>query len=231
MASFGGLILTNKGRNLQVKAQTGVTLTFTRMAIGDGSLGGSSIIELNALKNERKSIPIAKLKVLMPGQAVVGCVLNNKDITSGFYFREIGVFATDPDVGEILYCYANAGTTADYIPAGSGGGTDLIEKTIDVITLVGNAANVSAEINKSLIFETPEGAQDKADAALAEANQYTDNRLQVRDTQPTNQDPGGIWFQTGLGEANDPGVGGLSIQNAVVSENPPNDMKSLWLNI
>ncbi|PAQ15080.1 hypothetical protein CD798_08540 [Bacillaceae bacterium SAOS 7] len=179
MGAFGGLLLTNKGRNLQTKAQTGVAIHFTRMAIGDGSLGGTSIIELNDLKNERKSMPIAKLKVLTVGQAIVGSVLSNQDITAGFYFREIGIFATDPDVGEILYCYGNAGATADYIPAGAEGGTDLIEKTIGVTTLVGNTANVTATINQSLIFETPEGAQDKADAAEVEAKKYTDDQVEI----------------------------------------------------
>ncbi|MEK4883683.1 phage tail protein [Bacillus sp. FSL W8-0223] len=185
MGAFGGLILTNRGRNLQVKAQTGVELHFTRIAIGDGDLGGSSILELNALKNERKSLEITKLKVLTGGQAVVGSVLNNQDITAGFYFREIGVFATDPDVGEILYCYANAGSTADYIPAGSDGSTDLIEKTIDIVTLVGNAANVTATINESLIYETPAGAQEKADQAEQNAKEYADQQLAAHSANTT----------------------------------------------
>lgn len=175
MSAFGGVFLTNKGRNLQVKAQTGTALTFTRMAIGDGSLGGSLIVDLNALKNEKKSLPITKLKTQPDGQAVVGTVIKNDDITSGFYLREIGVFAQDPDLGEILYCYANAGATAEYIPAG--GGTDIIEKTLDIITIVGNAQNVSAVINQSLIYETPEGAQEKADQAEQNANDYTDQRV------------------------------------------------------
>ncbi|UAT29495.1 phage tail protein [Bacillus badius] len=172
MGAFGGLHLTNKGRNLQTKAQTGVAIHFSRMAIGDGSLGGSSVLELNALKSEKMSFPIAKLKVLAQGQAIVGSVLSNKDITAGFYFREIGVFATDPTEGEILYCYGNAGATADYIPAGSGGSTDVIEKTMDVITLVGNAANVTATINQSLIFETPEGAQEKVNLHAADKEKH-----------------------------------------------------------
>lgn len=177
MSAFGGLILTNQGRNLQVKAQTGVQLQFTRIAIGDGSLGGTSILELNSLISEKKSLTISKLKVLTDGKATVGAVLSNQDITSGFYFREIGVFANDPDLGEILYCYGNAGDTADYIPAGSNGGSDLIEKSIDVITIVGNAESVTATIDSSMVFETPEGAQEKADKAEANAKTYSDDKL------------------------------------------------------
>jgi phage-related tail fiber protein len=205
VGAFGGLILTNKGRNLQVKAQTGVVINFTRIGIGDGDLGGTSILELNALKSEKKSLPVTKLKVLTAGQAVVGSVLNNQDITAGFYFREIGVFATDPTEGEILYCYGNAGASADYIPAGSGGSTDLIEKTIDVVTLVGNAANVTATINQSLVFETAEGSKEKADAAEAAAKQYADQLFMsipdpIAGSIPI-ADVGGIFVSTNVEDA------------------------------
>jgi hypothetical protein len=175
LGAFGGLILTNKGRNLQLKAQTGKPLNFTRIALGDGTLGGTSILDLNALRNERKSLNITKLKVLGDGKVVVGGVFSNSDITTGFYWREIGLFAMDPDIGEILYSYGNSGSNAEFIPAG--GGADIVEKTIDLITIVGNAANVSATIDQSLVFETPEGAQEKADEAEENAKAYTDQRI------------------------------------------------------
>lgn len=165
MSAFGGLLLTNKGRNLQAKAQAGVPLIYTRIGLGDGQLGTSPIFELNSLKNEVMSLPIGKLKVINSTNAVIGTVLNNSSIASGFYFREIGVFATDPDIGEILYCYGNAGTAAEYIPPG--GGADLLEKAIDVQVMTGNASNISAVINQSLIFETPEGAQEKVELGIA----------------------------------------------------------------
>lgn len=53
--------------------------------------------------------------------------------------------------------------------------------------------------------------------------------IQVGDNLPTAQAIGGIWVQTGLGESDITGGGGLSIQNAVVSETPPDDEKLLWL--
>lgn len=153
MGAFGGLVFTNRGRNLQAKAQTGEQLLFTRIAIGDGYLGGASIVELNALRNERKSLNITKLRTSLDGaSATIGTVLSNQEITSGFYFREIGIFALDPTQGEVLYCYANAGDTADYIPAG--GGEDVLEKTIDLKIFIGNAPNVSAVIDESLVYET-----------------------------------------------------------------------------
>lgn len=85
MSAFGGMIFTNRGRNLQAKAQAGATLTFTRIAVGDGSLGGSSIADLNALKHEVLSLSIGRLKTLADGKALVGTVLSNQDLITGFY--------------------------------------------------------------------------------------------------------------------------------------------------
>ena len=205
MSSFGGLILTNRGRNLQSKAQTGVPLQYTRIGIGDGYLGTTPILDLNALRNQVKSLNITKLKNLGNGRAVVGTVLSNQDMVEGFYFRELGVFAQDPDLGEILYCYGNAGNLAEYISPG--GGPDIIEKSIDVQTIVGNAQNISAVIDDSLVYatkldleniqfpvtsvnsktgdltltaeeigaETPSGAQAKANAAASAALNAANN--------------------------------------------------------
>lgn len=144
MASFGGLILTNKGRALQAKVQAGAPLHFTRIGVGDGNLGSSTIATLNALIGEKKSLSINKLKPQAGGKTIVGGMLSNWEVAVGFFFREIGYFAQDPDAGEILYCYANAGAGAEYIAPG--GGADAIEKQIDTVILTANAANVTAEI-------------------------------------------------------------------------------------
>lgn len=150
--SFGGLQFTNRGLALQAKGQAGTLIQFTKIAVGDGYLGGSTIPELTSLKNLVKNLSINKLTVIGNGQAVVGAPLSNQGLGTGFYWREIGVFANDPDVGEILYCYGNAGANAEWIPAG--GGPDILEKQVDVISIVGNAQNVSAVINQSLVFAT-----------------------------------------------------------------------------
>lgn len=171
MGAFGGLIQTNKGRNLQAKAEAGAQLKFTRMGVGDGQLGGQSIPSLNKLIHETMSLPITRLKPQLPAQAIVGAVLSNQDVTTGFFFRELGIFAQDPDEGEILYAYGNAGSGAEYIPPA--GTADIIEKTIDMIVTFGQVQNVSAVINSSLIFATP----DDVETALEEAKQYTDTAV------------------------------------------------------
>lgn len=185
MGAFGGLIQTNKGRNLQAKAETGVELRFTRMGVGDGQLAGQSIPSLTRLISEKKSLPITRLKTQLPAQAIVGAVLSNQDVTTGFYFREIGIFAQDPDEGAILYAYANSGSGAEYIPPA--GTADIIEKTIDMIVTFGQAQNVSAVINSSLIFATPDDVAE----ALSESKKYTDQKVLAAET-PSGQATGTV---------------------------------------
>lgn len=165
MSAFGGLILTNVGRNLQAKAQAGATLHFNRIAVGDGDLGSSSIVDLTALKHEVKSLNITKLKTLTAGKAVVGGVLSNTDLLAGFYWKELGLFAQDPDLGEILYCYGNSGANSEYIPAG--GGPDIVEKSVDIDALFGNSTTVTATIDSSLIYASVQDLQVVNDALVS----------------------------------------------------------------
>jgi hypothetical protein len=172
MGAFGGLVLTNKGIALQMKAQAGAELRYTRVAIGDGVLGSQPIANLTSLISEKISLDITKLRVLGQGRAVIGAVLTNRDLTSGFYFREIGIFAVDPDDGEILYAYANAGSNAEYIPPG--GGPDVVEKHIDSVVVVGQAPNVTAVIDQSLVFAT---LKDMNDHRTAEVLDHPDGSV------------------------------------------------------
>ncbi|MCY9541864.1 tail fiber protein, partial [Paenibacillus alvei] len=190
MGAFGGIVLTNKGRNLQAKAQTGIELKYTRIGIGDGQLVGQSIPTLTKLINEKKSLPLTKLKLQGQGKAVLGAVLSNQEVTTGFYFREVGVFAQDPDEGEILYGYGNSGANAEYIPPA--GGADIIEKSIDAIIIVGQAQNVSAIIDSSLIF----ASQDDVDAAEARAKAYTDQKVKDIDLSKITPESIGAAKQT-----------------------------------
>ncbi|WP_339311740.1 right-handed parallel beta-helix repeat-containing protein [Paenibacillus sp. FSL M7-0896] len=178
MAVFGGMTLTNKGLVLQGKAQAGGKLNYTRIAVGDGSITGQAVPAMNGLISQKISLPITRITTQSPNKAIIGSVLRNADVSTGFYWREVGVFAQDPDAGEILYAYANAGVTADYIPPG--GGSDIIEKTFDCVVVVGTAANITAVIDESLVFakktelDTVEAAKvDKVSGKGLSANDYT----------------------------------------------------------
>jgi hypothetical protein len=152
MANFGGTILTQKGINLITKALTGATIEFTRIQFGDGVWDESINPEqLTALVSPKLSLPIQGLEIVGDGTARLRFVLTNIGLAEGFFTREIGIFANDPDEGEILYAVAYA-ENADFIPAD--GGATKIESITDVYTVVSNAQNVTAVISDSVLLAT-----------------------------------------------------------------------------
>jgi hypothetical protein len=148
--SFSTLLFTEKGRALQAKALAGTALKFTKIAMGSGTLGSQSQVALTSLIEPKVTLNITEIK-RDSNYATVRGVFNNADISAGFYWRELGIFAQDPDIGEILYCYANAGTLAEYIPQQT---SEIIEKVVSISVIVGDVANVTAVINESLVFAT-----------------------------------------------------------------------------
>lgn len=153
MAQFNQIIITNDGLELLTKAQTGTALQFSRMAVGDGVLvPGQQLQDLTALINEKQSFSISSVHIDGEGNARVRGVISNNGLLTGFHIKEIGLFANDPVKGEILYCVANAGDLADYLPPG--GGAEVVESTMDLIVVIDNAANVTAVIDDSLTYVT-----------------------------------------------------------------------------
>ncbi|MDR7318926.1 phage tail protein [Brevibacillus nitrificans] len=149
MGQFNATILTEKGLSLQMKAQMGIArLQFTRIGIGDG-YASVPLETLDELVNELMSLPILEIKLTGEGQSQVKAAFSNTGLASGIYVREIGLFANDPDVGEILYSVANAGSFADYLPAENG--TEVIEEVINFITVIGSASDVTAIIEQKAL--------------------------------------------------------------------------------
>lgn len=146
MAAFPKMTLTNAGQALQTKVLAGATLTFTRIALGDGQLNGQPIAPLTALISQKATVEVDFVRVVNTSTAQVAGFFSNADISTGFWWRETGVFAQDPDVGEILYGYTNAGDAGDYIPTVD---DTRIEKYIYCSIAVANADTVNITIPSS----------------------------------------------------------------------------------
>ena len=146
--SFNSIVLTDKGRTLLNKNLAGATLNFTKIKMGAGNLGGQSQIMLNDLIEPKISVSISSIKKNANFVSIQGN-FRNADISTGFYWRELGIFALDPDIGEILYCYGNAASLAEYIPPQTSG---IVDKVIGLSITVGNASNVNTIIDESLVF-------------------------------------------------------------------------------
>lgn len=146
MAAFPKMTLTNAGQALQTKVLAGATLTFTRIALGDGQLNGQPIAPLTALISQKATVEVDSVRVVNTTTAQVAGFFSNADISTGFWWRETGVFAQDPDVGEILYGYTNAGDAGDYIPTVE---DNRVEKYIFCSIAVASATTVDITIPSS----------------------------------------------------------------------------------
>ena len=108
MPNWSGLILTKQGRQLQAKVEAGTKLTITKLKLGSGVLQeGKQLEELTDLVEPKQNIGIATIEAQDNGMCKVSATISNAGLSAGYYVRELGVFATDPDKGEILYLIAN----------------------------------------------------------------------------------------------------------------------------
>lgn len=170
--AFDGIQITNRGRNLLAKAEAGLTkITYTKFSAGDGKLAGQMPIALKALINEKISFPVSRLKIQNENVVVPGFEFSNQGVVSGFFFREVGLWAIDPDLGEILYAYANSGEGAEYIDAQNT--SAVLKKLFNFELTVSNTAQVTVVVDDTIIYATP---QDVADA-LKKSKEYTDEQI------------------------------------------------------
>lgn len=153
MAGYSGMILTKAGVQLQAQAQIGGELRITKIAIGDGILAsGESVEDLTALKHQVMTLGIQDMQITDDGQSRIRALITNDNLNTGFFVREVGVFTKIGDTGtETLYSYTNAGDKADYLP---NKGINLVEEVLEVYVIVGNAQNVTCNINDRVTLAT-----------------------------------------------------------------------------
>lgn len=102
---MGKFIITDRGKALQAKVLTGeCKYRFTKMAIGDGFASNSSdYANKNDLISKKQDIEISDVGAKEGGICEVIGVATNTGLIEAFYVREVGLFAEDPDEGEVLF--------------------------------------------------------------------------------------------------------------------------------
>ena len=154
---FLPLQLTNAGRDMLTQGRAGHVLTFTKVAIGDGTATGSAIDNLTALKSHKLFIAIAKNETVHAGQMRLQFRVNNKVVTSGFYFREIGLYAKVDNGEEKLYAYTTCGDKARMIYDNT---YPIQERVINIDTVTDNAVNVKVVLDWSIVYATKKDIVD-----------------------------------------------------------------------
>lgn len=146
MALFKSMSITNAGQVLYAKAQAGKEIHFTKMQIGSGQIGSQNPATLNSLIDPKLDVPITSITANpeLKSATIIGNITNS-NVTEATYICELGLWANDPDIGEILYGYACCGMYGDYYAPASQG---PFSWQYEIGAAIGNAANVTAELSQ-----------------------------------------------------------------------------------
>lgn len=152
MANFQ-MTITDAGLALLAAGMDGEALCFTKFIMGDAAYSGN-LAQVTQVVSPRFTLPIGQI-TRRDSQVTIKGILTFRSVSTGFTWRELGLYAKDPSGGEdILYAYGNAGEEGDYIPGADE--TTLNERVLQLTVAVNSASNVTAEIGGSGIFVTYE---------------------------------------------------------------------------
>lgn len=150
MAEFSSLVITEKGQALVTKIMVsgGSGLGFTKIAVSDTAYPESALSTLTELTGVKQTAGISNIEKVSSTQVKLEAGIENSKVTAGYMINTIGLYATDPDDGEILYAVCRA-LVAGYIPAYNG--LSVSGATFELVVGVGAASNVNLDIDPAVV--------------------------------------------------------------------------------
>ena len=147
MAQFPGLRLTQQGNQMIIRSTSGREsdqLIVTKAILGDGNLT-ESIEGMTNLVSPKLDVSLTNMSNGENGTRVFKFEFDNKTVNTGFYWREVGVYAKNGQNGEEkLIAYSNASGLTSYIPDKN---SPIPIQSLQVAIAVGDSSNVSAKID------------------------------------------------------------------------------------
>lgn len=146
MAEFSKLVITGKGQALLAKMLEGSgTVEFTRISTSSFTYADNQLEGLDSLSSVEQTSLVSKITRTNEVAVKVEAAFTNTGLTKGYYIKALGLYATDPDEGEILYAVAREMSGGCYMPAYNG--VTVSGAYVQLVTTVGNAENVSLEVD------------------------------------------------------------------------------------
>ena len=179
MAEFKKLTITNKGQALMSKLIAGkTTVEFTKIATSTNVYTESQILTLTALANVKQTGEISKVTRTNNVAVQIESAIENSKLEAGYKINSVGLYAKDPDDGEILYAVASVESSdkGAYMPPFNG--ISVSGAYFKLITTVSNADNVTLQVDPSAVA-TVGDIQDlqKQISDLQSFIGYTDNHI------------------------------------------------------
>ena len=117
MAVWTNATLTNAGRALLAKLLSTDQLQITRVVAGTSRVAVDKLESQTAISNIAQNLTVELLSYDKRNNAIIKVAVYNKDLTTSYIAQQIGIYATDPDNGEILYAVAQEKDNGDVIPS------------------------------------------------------------------------------------------------------------------
>lgn len=177
MAEYSKFIITNNGQALIAKMLSGSgEVEFTKVCSSSTQYTESQLLTLTALTNVKQTSLVSKVTRTNEFSIKIESAYTNRDITTGYYLRTIGLYAVDPDKGEILYGVTIETSGNCYMPPYNG--VTVSAAYIQLYTTVGNASSVSLEVSPGAFATIGDIQQLEAEIADLKAFVgYSDNDI------------------------------------------------------
>ena len=101
-------VITEKGLSLQSKLIEGTILEITRVVTGSGFVTPGLLSKQTEISSPQQTISISAVSYPEDGKCAMITSLGNDELVKGYTACQIGIFADDPDDGEILYFIAQS---------------------------------------------------------------------------------------------------------------------------
>lgn len=189
--SIYGFTIPIKGRSLLTKLLAGQTLEITRTMVGTGKIpDGVNPATLTDLVS-----PLAKATATVP--TVRGTTANftveyrsdmNGGLEQGKYINEFGIFARDPEEGEVLLYYGSLGDFPQYVPAYKAGSVGILRYPV-AITFATEDIEVVLAFDASAFMTSQDIAEHIQTTTIPEVMQQTQGLIGNHNTAiNTHQD-------------------------------------------
>lgn len=148
MGAFKSAVITKKGQALLAKVVAGTAkFNFTNIKTSETTLSGD-LASMTGIGTVKQTADVASVIRQNDSNVKVSASFSNANLITGYYVRNIGLYATDPQEGEILYSISVADestATADWMPPFNGIGVSSL--MVDLVTAVSNASSVNVTVD------------------------------------------------------------------------------------
>lgn len=121
MVEYSKLVTTEKGQALMIKMLTRTEkIKFTKICASNEKYNESQLESLTTLYDIRQTGVVSKLTQVDEVTIKIETAFTNTGLDDGYYMRTLGLYALDPDKGEILYAVCIALGDNCYMPPDNG---------------------------------------------------------------------------------------------------------------